>query len=60
MKRNKNGDYEMDLETYKMMLEDIVYGRGELMRGVTLKKETRQMAKAKLEEIKQLEMSNTQ
>ena len=55
MKRNKNGDYEIDLKTYKMMLEDIVSGREEAEWGATLKPETIQKAKAKLKEIELLE-----
>ena len=55
MKRNKNGDYEMDLATYKMMLEDIVSGREEAEWGATLNPETIQKAKAKLKEIESLE-----
>ena len=60
MKKNKNGDLEMDLETYKMILEDIVSGREEMEWGVKLKSETIQMAKAKLEEIEKLESNNNQ
>lgn len=56
MKRNKNGDYEMNLETYKAMLEDSIYGET----ANYLKPETIQEAKAKLKEIEQMEMSNTQ
>ena len=60
MKRNKDGNLEMDLETYKMILEDIVSGREEAEWGATLKPETIQKAKAKLKEIEKLEANNIQ
>ena len=56
MKRNKNGDYEMDLEIYKAMLEDSIYGET----ANYLKPETIQKAKAKLKEIEKLEANNIQ
>ena len=56
MKRNKNGDYEMDLKTYKAMLEDAIYGET----ANYLKLETIQMVKAKLKEIEMLETNNIQ
>lgn len=55
MKKNQSGKDEMDLATYKLLVEDIASGRMEMDLGVTLNPETIQMAKAKLKEIEKIE-----
>lgn len=54
-KKRKNGNIEMDLETYKVILKDAIYGED----SIYLTKETVQKVKAKLKEIEELEKSNT-
>lgn len=59
MKRNKNGDYLIDIETYKAMMKEIINGQLEVETGKKISMETVEKAKQNLKELEELTKANT-